>query len=166
MKYKEQYIKLHKGAGRFAGFSLWPVVPDILNLVESGEVKSILDYGAGKGRVWTSGGLRTYVRRKGVEVKLYEPGLPEWSELLNKRFDLVVCTDVMEHVPEDEIDAVLNNINIRCSKYCLFTIDTRPASKVFPGTKDNVHVTIKSEDWWRDKVKNSIAAKSTIRFNT
>ena len=42
---------------------------------------------------------------------LYDPAYPKYNKLSKKKkYDIVVCTDVMEHIAEQDIDYVLKDI--------------------------------------------------------
>ena len=44
----------------------------------------------------------------GVEtIQLYDPGVEEFSTRPSTNFDGVISTDVLEHIPEEDIDWVL-----------------------------------------------------------
>lgn len=49
------------------------------------------------------------------EARLY--GFDSQKEKLDRQFDLVFCSDVLEHIPEDE--AVIKNLYAMTGKYCL-----------------------------------------------
>ncbi|MEE8599052.1 MAG: methyltransferase domain-containing protein [Dehalococcoidales bacterium] len=112
-------------------------------------VDPILDYGCGKGL--------QYVERKvhtewGVEQPhLYDPAVPQHAERPDYTFDLVLCTDVMEHVPEDMVEATFIDIFSMSHRLVFFSISTRPALQ-FVGNKENAHATIKPAQWWNDKI--------------
>jgi len=62
--------------------------------------KTILDYGAGKRTLENS-----LLNRK-LTIKSYDPCIPEIAGRPDKA-DIVVCTDVLEHIEPDLIDNVL-----------------------------------------------------------
>jgi len=68
-----------------------------------------------------------------------------------KRADWGYCTDLMEHIPEDLIDASLSHI-LGAAKNCFFSICTRPD---YDGNiiGETLHVTVKPVEWWLDKIK-------------
>lgn len=112
----------------------------------------MLDYGSGKGyqylkaRVHEAWGILPTCFDLGV-VQLQEPP-PE-----GKKFDGVICTDVMEHIAEDDIDPLLSHLFGYVSKrgFAYFSICCRAARKEFPDGV-NVHLTIKSPRWWNEKL--------------
>ena len=46
----------------------------------------------------------------GVKVTRYDPGLAAFSQLPPGQFDGVICTDVLEHCPEDDLPWIVNEL--------------------------------------------------------
>lgn len=61
------------------------------------------------------------------------------------------CCDVMEHIPSDQVDAVLSNIK-DSAEQVLFRIEYEPdrMGKLI-GAK--LHLSVHGEDWWTEKLK-------------
>jgi len=60
------------------------------------------------------------------------------------------CTDVMEHIPTEKVDAVLNGISTRVEG-CYFNISTQPdAMGAMIGQP--LHLTVQPAAWWREKL--------------
>ena len=97
-------------AKTFDGRSLPPHALAIQSLIRQFGVRTLLDYGAGKGTAYsetakiqlpngqTANGLK---QLWGIDkITLYDPGYaPHASQPVGK-FDAVICTDVLEHIPE------------------------------------------------------------------
>ena len=107
---------------------------------------SILDYGCGKGTFATS------IKHMGWSGELfeYDPCVPG-KEAQPSPADLVVCTDVLEHIEPEKIDNVLIHLRTLARKELMVTISTRPANKFLPDGR-NAHLIIESPDWWFNKV--------------
>ena len=90
---------------------------------------------------------RNKQRRKGV---YYQSSLDQLS-FLTQTFDVVVCSDVLEHIPESKLDAVLNSIrSVKSHKY-LFAISCRESvTKSVEG--EQLHLTVKEPEWWEHKL--------------
>lgn len=119
----------------------------VLSLVETLKrssahgLPSVLDYGCGKS------GL---ARELPFPIFEYDPAIPGKQES-PRPADLVVCTDVLEHVEPDKILFVLNDLK-RCVKQTgYFVIHTGPAKKVYADGR-NTHLTQRGLDWWRQKI--------------
>jgi SAM-dependent methyltransferase len=65
----------------------------------------------------------------------------------DNEFDFIVCSEVMEHIPEDSILPSLKEIfRIGSDKY-LFTIALKPEG-IPIGGYIQTHITLKSPEWW------------------
>lgn len=105
-------------------------------------IETLLDYGAGKGT------LREKLPM--FRVHEYDPAIPEKSEE-PKPHDFVVCTDVMEHIEPDKVDAVLDHIKSLARKVVFFQIATRPARKTMPDGR-NAHINVRPKEYWLEKL--------------
>jgi len=158
MNEKEHYIELHKqlhnqSSLHFTGKSLEKYIDTIDQLISDKDCDTILDYGCGKAKFWPS--------HWSGKVQGYDPAYAKFSHLPSKA-DIVLCVDVMEHIPESEIDNVLKDINSLADKWCFFAIDTKKAKKKFPDGS-NCHVTIKPFEWWQEKLKQ-FCPRHTVQF--
>lgn len=159
------YRDLHLGGDRsrgtpaektFAGISLLPFVQEIEEAVDRFGARTILDYGSGKGKQYEPQGLTLPDGRKvknipdfwQVKVTCYDPGYPPHMQLPKGRFDGVVCTDVLEHCPKEDIPWIVDEIFSFARKFVFATVATYPAKKSLPDGR-NAHVTIESPEWWR-----------------
>jgi SAM-dependent methyltransferase len=85
----------------------------------------------------------------------YDPGFARYAQKPPKQsFDIVICADVMEHVPEEAVQKTLEEIGSMISGkgYILFTISCRPAVKHF-ADGENLHCTVREPDWWKERIK-------------
>lgn len=82
----------------------------------------------------------------------YDPAVPGKEET-PRPADLVVCTDVLEHVEPEKIDDVLNDL-MRCvRKIGFFTIHTGPSRK-FLADGRNAHILQRDLNWWSKKLES------------
>lgn len=111
------------------------------------EPDSVLDYGCGKG------GLVKYLLSKGVRAVGYDPNVFEYQQRPTKQ-DMLISTDVLEHIPENELSIVLADMLSYKPRLMFHVISNRKASRILPdGT--NAHKTVKDTLWWFDKLKES-----------
>jgi len=158
------YKKLHKEEGKFRGISLVPLVPTLINVIKENNSKTLLDYGCGKAIPYSKKECKSIGLKKPVQelcnldsFDLYDPAYPKYNKLSKKKYDIVVCTDVMEHIAEQDIDYVLKDILSHSKKTVFLNISCQPALKHFKEGKfkgQNVHVSVFHGTWWSDKVKN------------
>ena len=119
--------------------------PTVLKLLGDPRLRSVLDYGAGK---------RTLARElagAGVPIWEYDPAVPEIAES-PRPADLVVATDVLEHVEPEHLRAVLGDLQRCVLQVGYFTIHTGPAQKTLADGR-NTHLTQKDAHWWRQKLQ-------------
>ncbi len=131
-----QYKILHKNSNY--GNSSIKILKDILPIVKEISPNSILDYGCGQSKL---------VDILPAEKKYrYDPAIKKYNTLTKQPIDLIICTDVLEHILEEDIKDTLLKIKSICPK-TIFCITIIPAVNVLPnGT--NAHCTVKSIDWW------------------
>jgi hypothetical protein len=99
---------------------------------------SILDYGCGKAPLVIPG----------CSVAAYDPAVPAFADA-PEAAELVVCTDVLEHVEPACLDAVLRHIAILAEAGVFFVIATRPAGKMLADGRD-AHLILAPMAWWLD----------------
>ena len=98
---------------------------------------SVLDYGCGKGYL---------AKSLPFPIWEYDPAIPGKEES-PRPADLVVCTDVLEHIEPDYLNFVLEDLK-RCIKQIGYlVIHTGPASKTLPDGR-NTHLIQKPLKWW------------------
>lgn len=103
--------------------------------------KSILDYGCGQSRTadWLA---KIY----DATAYRYDPALPDHAVLPEIETDLVICTDVMEHIPLEDVDRVLAEIR-GISANAFFNISCVKAAEILPNG-ENAHCTVRPARWW------------------
>ena len=154
MKLREDYRKLHE-AGAFGSKTIAQprFAEPISKLIESIGAESVLDFGAGDGSGWGASKLLKPVKeRLGDKLVFYDPGVPAHDKLPDGKFDVVTCVDVIEHVPEDEVDEVLRDIFSRTRFMVILTFCPRGSRKKLPSSGADVHVTQKPRKWWESRI--------------
>ena len=113
----------------------------IYDLAMSIGTDDILDYGCGKG---------TLSKNLPFSIKQYDPAIPKYSQTPEPS-DIVVCTDVLEHIEPEHLDNVLNDLKRLVKRMGFFVIATRPAKKVLSDGR-NAHLIQENERWWLPKL--------------
>lgn len=111
--------------------------------------QSILDFGCGKGR------LVDRLKEEYPEKIIfgYDPGNSQFDHSLDKVYvDLLMSTDVLEHVEPEHIDQTLEYLSQR-SRYIYHLIALSPAKLILPDGR-NAHLILESKEWWRNKFLN------------
>ena len=151
----EQYAELHrtKQYGVSANRYLTHVRACIVDL----RARTVLEYGCGRSRLSES------LSSADLEWRKYDPALPEFSKRPEGIADLVVCTDVMEHIPVSDVDDVLRHI-ASFSKSVFFHISTRPANNILPNGQ-NAHCTVWSPEKWENKLREHFPATKVLHVH-
>jgi len=116
---------------------------DILDLIDRLDIESVLDFGAAEGTL----GAWLLEQRPDLEVWAYEPRRPEWAEMPPVPVDLVVSTDVLEHVEPELVEATLEQIADIATKAQYHCISCRKAGARLPSGR-NAHLTVNPPEWW------------------
>lgn len=138
--YSDEINLVHKTDDRWGsrGYN-WAYLVSGIAVVE--QCKTVLDYGCGKGT------LTATLKKAGIIAADYDPGIPEKAKSPHPA-DLIVCTDVLEHVEPDFLNVTIEAIAKLCYKCLFVTISTRPAGRILPSGR-NAHLIVKPDDWWR-----------------
>lgn len=145
----------------FNGMSLLPQIARIKALIDRTDARTILDYGAGKGQQYGQMQLPApdgsmfdgVIDFWGVDnVHCYDPAYLPYSVLPQGRFDGVVCTDVLEHCPEQDIPWIIDEIFSYADRFVYANVACYPARKHLPNG-ENAHCTIQPGGWWEDIIR-------------
>lgn len=104
--------------------------------------RSMLDYGCGKQT------LQNAVPQ--FKIDGYDPGIPGMDSPPEPH-DMVVCTDVLEHIEPELLDNVLDDLKRVTTKVGFLSIHTGPAQKVLPDGR-NAHLIQEGLEWWLPKL--------------
>lgn len=156
----------------FAGGSLLRHVEAIKSLIDATEARTLLDYGAGKGQqyLWRDVELPDGGRIEGLaahwdvaEIAKYDPGYEPLAQLPRGKFDGVICTDVLEHCPEDDVPWIVEEMFGFARRFVFANIASFPAIKTLPNG-ENAHCTIRSPDWWQGLLHAIAHRHPSVRY--
>lgn len=144
------YREMVETGDNFQGLSLLQHSGDIGQIVRDVGAVSVLDFGSGRGNAY----LPPYEVHKawGIErPTLYDPAFKTHDTLPpdGVLFDLVICSDVLEHIPEPQVKEFVFDLFELSSKFVWASVCCRLAKKCFPDGR-NLHVTVRPLDWWCD----------------
>lgn len=144
MDYIKQYellYKIKKNYGK-TSIKLYDMLKKIINDLN---ISSVLDYGCGKSKL-----LDLIKKNSKIKIFKYDPAIKKYSTLTKNKTDLVICTDVLQHVPLYDLDRVLKEIKSK-GIYILFYIKcTNHKTKLPNGTYANC--TVYDKKWWLEKL--------------
>lgn len=145
------YREMAAGGQQFRGLSILQHRKQIGDLVREHKAKTLLDFGCGAGDAWRQPHrLHRELGLRWFDVTLHDPSFQEHHEKPHGKFDGVLCSDVLEHVREADVDAFVANLFAHAKKFVWASVCCRPAKKTFPDGTTNLHVTIKPLQWWLD----------------
>ena len=136
-EYRDQNMQLHRTRPDY-GANGARHAEAIRNICMSWNIKSLLDYGCGKGSLIEA--LRVPWARG------YDPCVPG-MDVDPKPAEMVVCTDVLEHVEPACVEEVLDHMEKLTRRLLFVGISLRPAGKTLPDGR-NTHLTVQPAAWW------------------
>jgi len=170
----EHYKYKHETDPLFSkGSSLFKHIPYLARIIDLFRVKTILDYGCGKATWWNWKYRNATFNNDELRVRLYDPAVPKYDKLPGGRFDLVVCTDVLEHLHPDDTDEIVERLVGYTRRHLFVCIALTEAKKTFPdGT--NLHTNLHTQEWWEElfarkvdefEKKHRVTISYAISFN-
>jgi hypothetical protein len=146
-EYRDQQTKLHEnGLYGTASLVFGGMVAEVINRME---ITHVLDYGCGAG-VNLSRELQGKVKHK-LTYQAYDPAVLRFSKPPLPA-QMVACIDVLEHIEEEYIDAVLDDLTRLTEGVIFATVDTGPALKTLPDGR-NAHILQRPIKWWFPKLE-------------
>lgn len=140
-EYRELNRQLHEDRDDYgrSGEHYAEMVLQIATAIKAG---TILDYGCGKQTLANKLPHAPIIGYDPCIFGLDEPPAPA---------DMVVCTDVLEHIEPALLDNVLDDLRALTKKVIFLTVATRPAKKTLADGR-NAHLIVKPYDWWLPKL--------------
>ena len=143
--YRRQQEQLHTNPDY--GIASIGFAPIVAQLLEAFQMRTLLDYGAGKGRLGIT--LRQYTQRP-LTIFHYDPAVPQWAAR-PEPCEFVACIDVLEHIEPALLDNVLDDLERVTAQVGVFTVHTLPAVKALPDGR-NAHLIQQPARWWLPKL--------------
>lgn len=139
-EYKELNEKLHESNKHYgAGGHKWAT--QLVGLAKMVGTQDILDYGCGKS---------TLAQNLPFKIQQYDPCIPKYASEPEPA-DIVICTDVLEHIEPECVVDVLVHISKLTKKLAFLVIANRPAKKVLEDGR-NAHLIQENEVWWLERI--------------
>ena len=153
-EYKKHMAKEHDGSKwgttgyRYAGDLVVKAIKD------RPYIKTVLDFGCGKGTMKPF--LQEALTERELEIYEYDPGIPGKDTLPSGPFDMVLTSDVLEHIEPHLLDETIVQLE-KLTRWVLFNdIACSPTGKTFrdgPYAGQDLHLIVEEPIWWRNKFK-------------
>ena len=151
----------------------------IKQIIQNNNILTMLDYGCGKGYYYEnpfnkydvkSDSLRNYW---GIDIDLYDPCFQEYSKFNdNKDYDLIICIDVLEHIPLHDISRTLQKISslVKQGGSAFLVIASDPSKHENHPERSSaaveleqsglkIHETVKPRTWWLSELSKNAKSK-------
>lgn len=135
-EYKKLNEKLHE-TNKHYGTSGHKWAQAVINFTKMVGSTDVLDYGCGKS---------TLAQNLPFPIKQYDPAVPKFSDRPEPS-DIVVCTDVLEHIEPDCVMDVLEDLCALTRQLTFIAVANRPAQKTLEDGR-NAHLIQENELFW------------------
>ena len=155
------YADMHKNGtdrddakGTFDGKSLKYFFLPIKQIIDLTKSQSLIDFGCGKAKFYFNEITVKEIYYNNVieywkiqDYYLYDPGVDNFSLYPSKKMDGVICIDVVEHIPQEDVINFIEDIFKLAKKFVFIVIACYPAWKKLPDGR-NMHLSIKNPREW------------------
>lgn len=118
--------------------------------------QSILDYGCGQSRF-----IDMLELDDDVALHRFDPAIPEFATAVEEPVDLLVNIDVLEHIEDADLDAVMADMRRTCRE-ALVIVDTKASNHTL-GDGRNAHVSLHPHAWWEEKLSKHFGPLRKIK---
>jgi hypothetical protein len=142
-EYRELNRQLHETNEAY-GTSGHKYADMVLQIAMGIQAESILDYGAGKCTLQNA--------LPQLSIVNYDPCI-EGLDTPPDKADLVVCSDVLEHIEPDRVENVIDDLKRLTNKVLFIQVATQPAKKTLADGR-NAHISLHDPEWWLEHFKD------------
>ena len=130
----------------------------IQDIIKKNQIETMLDYGCGKGFFYSNASNQNGIKINSlkdywkIDIDLYDPCYEKNSFIdEKKKYDLVISIDVLEHIPSQDTDWVLEKIISKAKKYVFINVACYSAIAILPNG-ENAHINVNEPEWWNEKI--------------
>tara|TARA_Y100000593_G_scaffold43084_1_gene82541 strand:- start:33 stop:635 length:603 start_codon:yes stop_codon:yes gene_type:complete len=157
-KFDRDYYEdgVRKGISGYEDYRWMPTrsIPEALDIKRNFNFKTCVDYGCAKGFLVNA--LRLLgCDAYGEDISQYaldscHPDVKEYVSLPNnKKYDLLICKDVLEHVNEEDLPGLLKSFTEKSNQFFfVIPLGDEDRFRIREYEVDITHVTKKDESWW------------------
>lgn len=163
-KYEKEYLRSHVRHPKWWAGRMHPDGADaIADLVRRTDARRLLDYGSGKGYQYLAD--RVHERWGGILPHCFDVGVWHLRRRPEGEFDGLICTDVMEHIAECDIDDVLDDalgfLRRDALVFAYFNVFCNLSGRNWREGK-NVHLTVRPPEWWDRKIAQRVPGNTLL----
>ncbi|MEQ8355232.1 MAG: hypothetical protein RH942_06810 [Kiloniellaceae bacterium] len=154
----------------FSGKSLTEHVSRIGEMIHDCGAATLLDYGSGKAQYYEpfpgepdDSRFKSQKEWGATKVTCYDPGYQPFSDPIEPSYDGVICTDVLEHITEEDIPWVLDKLFRHARHFVYAVAACYPAKKLLPDGQ-NAHCTLQPPEWWREQLEGAARRNPGIKW--
>jgi hypothetical protein len=169
--------QMHLNSKTWNGFSQLAYVQEIKLLAEKHNVKSLLDYGCGKGQQYEEkleyrpGVFQTFDEYLDVsQVYKFDPCWEKFKQppLISQKFDAVIMIQASGFIPDQDIDLLKNILMNHTAKFCFIGENYSSYGKVKKRKIDNLDPayfkTVRDPDWYYETFKDWQGSELVFKF--
>ena len=162
-KILKQYRAMAARGNVFRGMTVVRHEQDIGDLIRKHGARTLLDYGCGAAEAYEP--PTELHKRWGVErPHRYDPAFDQFGvRPRGQLFDGVICSDVLEHVAEDNVPKFVSTLFCHATRFVFASVCCRPAAKTFPDGS-NLHVTVEPYEWWWEQFRRQSEKRAGIEW--
>ena len=157
-KFDEDYYEhgVERGVSGYQNYRYMPTrsYPEAIDIIKNIDFHTCVDFGCAKGfLVHTLRQLGKDAYGEDISDYAIENSIvPNFvSKPTTREIDLLICKDVLEHVPETELKKLLKSFINRADKFFfVIPLGDNDLFRIREYELDVTHVTKKTEDWWID----------------
>ncbi len=168
---KDDDIVKYSAMETFRGRGVFKHAKTIAKLTKGTSSKTLLDFGSGKGEQYSddvfqngkriANSLHEYWNVRNVAC--YDPALTYDTSVLEKQYDGVIATNVLDLIPEEDLSWQIDLLFEKANKF-IFCNVMDYASKTSLPNGENARVTRKSSIWWRGMFAAANRKKPDVKY--
>jgi hypothetical protein len=161
----EDSKRIHAAGKSFTGKFLRPHAIFIKEIIDRLGVKTVLDYGCGRGEQYeyvipATG--QTIEQFWGVTVTKYDPAYPPFAKEPEGRFDLVLCTQVLGVIPISDHFWVIDRLYALATK-AIYVSERLGEARKEVGDASRRAFDFEADDWLK-ALERSLPHEVTVAF--
>jgi hypothetical protein len=143
-EYQAELELLHKK--KTFGLNKGKNLKHLLPILEEKDIKTFLDYGAGKGY------LSDTLQKEYPNMQIYKFDPATFPYPLPEKVELTYSSDVLEHIEPHLLDETIQDLCNRTTRYQYHLIACHPSKKSLSDGR-NAHLIVENPTWWKNKIE-------------